>query len=64
MTAACRDIFVLANCFNNYEIVSGKVVEFYLGNALTARGCGEWKWKKTQNIWTSNEKGRDVYEVC
>lgn len=47
---------MLANCFNNYEIVSGKVVEFYLGNALTARGCGEWKWKKTQNMWTKKIK--------
>ena len=29
----CNDVFLLANCFNNYEIVSAKDVEFYVGNA-------------------------------
>jgi hypothetical protein len=53
----CNDVFLLANCFNNYEIVSAKVVEFYIGNALTARGCGTWAWKKNaQNRWTKKIK--------
>jgi hypothetical protein len=29
-------IFCLLNCFNNYEIVAGKIVEFYIQNAINA----------------------------
>jgi hypothetical protein len=29
-----KKIFCLLNCFNNYEIISGKIIEFYIQNAI------------------------------
>jgi len=33
-----KDIFLLANCFNNYEIVSSKIIQFYITNSLNNGG--------------------------
>jgi hypothetical protein len=40
MSKGVKNIFGLFNCFNNYEIVASKIIEFYIKNAATylARG--------------------------
>ena len=31
-----NNIFCLLNCFNNYDIVAGKIIEFYIKNAVSS----------------------------
>ena len=33
-----KEVFLLANCFNNYDIVAGKVIQFYIENAVKSMG--------------------------
>lgn len=45
-------IFCLLNCFNNYEVVAGKLVEFYISNAITGLNPGN-KSPKILNYFNS-----------